>query len=96
MEPKTLLEAVRHFSDPDVCHASGERWAAVPDWPIYEVSTLGRIRRSGTAKLTEAQVREIKARLAAGEAQWPLSREYGVSRSIIQAIKAGKVWQHAA
>lgn len=194
--PKTLLEAVRHFSDLDTCHAYEERWLAVAGYPKYEVSTFGRVRgvprrvvaghgwreaggkllrpqpdaagypkvalrgegkitlayvhrlvleafvgpcppgmearhrdgnpannradnlcwgthaeniadrrrhgtaplgeRSGTAKLTEAKVREIKQRLAAGASQHPLAREFGISRSLIQAIKAGKVWAHVA
>jgi len=43
-----------------------------------------------SAKLTDAQVREIKARLDAGENQTPLSREFGVSAALVSKIRRGK------
>lgn len=194
-EPKTLIEAVRHFTDLDVCHAD-ERWAVVVGNPKYEVSTCGRLRsvprrvvaghgwrdiaaailspraddagyivyvlvdadgkpvrvylhrlvleafvgpcpddmearhfpdgdpannhldnlswathaeniadrkthgtspdgeRSWTAKLTDDDVRRIKRRLAAGEGQRSIARDFPVGRSLVQAIKSGKVWSH--
>ena len=48
---------------------------------------------NGKAKLTEAQVRDIKARQASGERQADLAREYGVSRPTISNIIRGKRWR---
>lgn len=46
------------------------------------------------AKLSEAMVAQIKARLLAGE--WPhmVARDYPVCRSHVSAIGKGKVWAH--
>lgn len=44
----------------------------------------------GEAKLTNAQVEQIKARLHAGEKGNRLAKEYGVSVSLISLIKLGK------
>lgn len=46
------------------------------------------------AKLTEAQVREIKTRLAAGERGRHLAAEFGVAESVVSVIKHGKSWSH--
>lgn len=49
----------------------------------------------GTSKLTEDQVREIRARYAAGGiSQAALGREYGVHQHPIWAIVNGKSWKH--
>lgn len=50
--------------------------------------------RSGAAKLTEAQVVEIRTRYAAGERQRALAVEYGISRSHISYIVNGRGWTH--
>lgn len=46
------------------------------------------------AKLTEADVRDIKRRIAKGAKQSHLAREYGVDNGLIWQIKAGRIWQH--
>jgi len=46
------------------------------------------------AKLTEAQVLEIKAKLAAGEKQKSIAAEYHVSNATICLIANGKNWVH--
>lgn len=51
--------------------------------------------RNGRAKLTALQVAAIVARLADGEAQASLAREYGVSPRAIQWIRKGRNWQSA-
>ena len=48
--------------------------------------------RIGTAKLTEDQVRAIKRRLAAGETQTNLARDFGVHLSTVHLIKTGRNW----
>lgn len=47
-----------------------------------------------SAKLTKAQVSEIRMRLANGEQGLKLAREYGVSRTAISSIKTGKLWSN--
>jgi hypothetical protein len=46
------------------------------------------------AKLTEAQVVEIRTRFANGEKAQKLADEYGICRDGIYHIKAGYVWKH--
>lgn len=50
--------------------------------------------KNPAAKLTEAQVREIKIALANGESGRSLGRKYKVSKSIIADIKHGRSWSH--
>lgn len=64
----------------------------------WKVGTRNPARgeNSGTAKLTGAQVLEIRRRLAAGERQVPLAREFGVHQATVWAIKHRKIWGHLA
>lgn len=48
------------------------------------------------AKLTEEDVRQIRHRLANGEMQKDLGREFGVSRGTICHIKRGTTWKRVA
>lgn len=50
-------------------------------------------RRQDTAKLTLEQVQTIRERLAAGELQLPLSREYGVTGRVIWQICNDVKWR---
>ncbi|MDX2162144.1 MAG: hypothetical protein SF162_12520 [bacterium] len=43
---------------------------------------------------TEAQVRDIKSRLAKGEAMIDIARTLGIHYEIIRSIKNGKSWRH--
>lgn len=52
----------------------------------------GRTNPNARFKLQPAQVDEILARLARGEFQDDLAAEFGVSQSMISAIKTGKSW----
>ncbi len=45
-------------------------------------------------KLTEPQVREIKARIATGELPKIIATDYGVTAGMIQAIRRGDAWDH--
>ncbi|MBX9857404.1 MAG: HNH endonuclease [Gemmatimonadaceae bacterium] len=47
-------------------------------------------------KLTEAQVREIRARTAAGESMAKLALEFGVSSPTVQSIVHLRKWRHVA
>lgn len=46
------------------------------------------------AKLTEGQVREIKAALTAGETQVSLAARFLVSQTAISKIATGRKWKH--
>lgn len=50
--------------------------------------------QSPHAKLTEAQVREIRRRRAAGEKVVALGRAYGVTHTLISAIALRRAWRH--
>lgn len=47
-----------------------------------------------TSRLTEADALVIKQRLAAGDKQADIAATYGVTRSTITTINAGRAWRH--
>lgn len=47
----------------------------------------------GKAKLTDAGVREIRT---SAEGPTALARRFGVSKSAVEAVRAGKTWGHVA
>jgi len=66
---------------------------------IQDMDRKGRrVTRKGElhprARLTEDDVRTIRARAAAGETQRPLAREYGVDQATISNIVTRKSWKH--
>jgi len=46
--------------------------------------------------VTEAQVLDIRLRIARREQQKDIAAHFGVSRAIVSAIHTGKVWAHVA
>lgn len=53
--------------------------------------------RHGRAKLSAAEVEDIRRRYAAGgQTQKGLAREYGVAKSLVWQILKGEIWTHAA
>lgn len=50
---------------------------------------------NGMAKLNEAKVAEIRGRLAAGEGQTAIAKDYGVTNKLVHLIAKGKVWRQA-
>jgi hypothetical protein len=54
---------------------------------------LGTARR-GT-RLTEAQVVQIRARLANGDSQQSIANAFGIDQGTISRINTGKAWAHA-
>lgn len=65
------------------------RWLIKAGVPIRSTGPRGSFGR----KLTAETVRTIRARLAKGEGQSTLGREYGVSRQVIFAIKTRQIWK---
>lgn len=47
-----------------------------------------------SARLNEAQVRQIKLRIAQGETAKQIARDFGVTHYTIWAIRSGKTWSH--
>jgi len=47
---------------------------------------------NGSAKLTASAVEEIRASVARGEVQRVIADRYGVSQTLVSAIKNGRVW----
>lgn len=55
---------------------------------------VARGERSGQAKLTEDNVRSIRAAIATGESHCALGRQYGVRHATIWNIAHRKTWAH--
>lgn len=53
-----------------------------------------RGERQHSAKLTADKVREIRRRIAAGEIQRQVAREYGIAATGVNAIVKGHTWKH--
>jgi transposase-like protein len=60
---------------------------------VHPESVL-RGERSTSAKLKDAEVREIRERLMLGETGDSLAREFGVVKTTISAIRRAKNWRH--
>lgn len=56
--------------------------------------TVRRGEANTAAKLTAEQVREIRARHAAGEKQVPLAAEFDVTQGLVSAITRRAIWTH--
>jgi hypothetical protein len=49
---------------------------------------------TGSAKLTEADVKEIRRRLAAGEVRRVIAADFGIHQTTVGDIKTGRTWSH--
>lgn len=65
----------------------GRRWS-----PFTGQIQTGSLNRN--ARLDEAAVAQIKARLAAGEPHAPIAADYGVHRATVSQIARGHSWAH--
>lgn len=50
--------------------------------------------RSGMAKLTDDEVRRIRAAIASGLSQREIGKRFGVSHTTVYSIGKGEVWSH--
>ena len=70
------------------------RWATrsenAYDMVLHGTSCRGE--RNGRAKLTAADVHEIRAKISAGQTLAAIAADHGVSRKAIRLISAGKNW----
>jgi len=95
-DPGDLL--VCHTCDNRRCCNPAHLFLGPPITNSVDMKSKGRAARlqgvkHGRAKLTEAEVKEIRASL---ETPTPLARRYGVSPSLICMIQKRKVWKHVA
>jgi len=77
-----------------------------PGWPrdnTQDSIKKGRARRgihrgeaNVTAKLTAADVKAIRARVATGETQSAVAKDYGLHKTNVQCIVSRKTWKHIA
>lgn len=90
---------VMHSCDnPPCCNPAHLSVGSVADnirdmWNKGRARTIGpRGERAPAAKLNRSQVREIRARLAAGAGIRPLAREIGVNRGTVADIAKRRTW----
>jgi len=89
-----------HFPDrnPSNNRLENLRWdtpkANQADRNYHGTSNAGE--RNGSARLTEAQVVEIRRRRDAGESSLALSQEFGVAQVTIRAIVSRRIWKQVA
>lgn len=88
-----------------VCHRCDNRRCVNPDHLFLGTSEentadrdaksrQARGERQGLSKLTESTVRDIRAALRRCDRQVDVARRFGVSQSLISAVKLRQVWGH--
>lgn len=72
------------------------RWGTRSENVLDAIRNGGRKIGSGAvnAKLTEADIPEIRARLSAGASSEVVARDYGVSGGTIRQVTRGRTWGH--
>nr|WP_182312109.1 HNH endonuclease [Comamonas testosteroni] len=96
-EPHGKRNLARHLNG-----VSTDNWAENLAWgssgdnaqDAIRHGTLGKGMKARRRRLTEAQVREIRVRLEAGELDRDLAVEFGVCRYYPNQLLAGKCWNH--
>lgn len=76
--------------------ASNLEWVTVSENTkhAYDMDLINKGEKHHKAKLQNEQVIEIKKRIQQGECYASMAREFGVDRSVISAIKIGRIWTH--
>ena len=80
---------VLHRCDNPPCVRPGHLFLGTAKTNMTDKAIKGRAAR----RLTETQVRQIRARHAYGESGYQLAREFGISRTTVTDI-AVKTWRH--
>lgn len=93
--PSSDHEAAHLNGDPMDNRASNLAWKTKTgnEEDKIDHETGNRGSRHGMHKLTEGEVRSIRARGAAGARQVDLAREFGVSQTQICSILRGRAWK---
>lgn len=99
----TTLEYVCHHCDNKACGNVAHLFVGDAAANARDLSEKGLANRenlrgmnSPCARLTDDQVREIRARGAAGESCRALGAAFGVNETTVSAILRRKTWQHIA
>ena len=97
--PKSLL--VLHSCDnPSCCNPRHLRVGTNRDNTVDKVSRNRQSRLAGEcnprAKLSEADVREIRRRCENGEKQRDIAASLGVSHGLIGHVRTGRIWGHVS
>ena len=91
---------VLHRCDTPPCVNPGHLFLGTAMDNIHDMIGKGRARirgeQSGRAKLTKAQVAEIRTRLKAGETQVSVAADLGVVPQTITHIHLGSTWEAVA
>ena len=91
--------SVCHKCDVRACVNPAHLFLGTPADNVKDMNRKGRDRRGeqhGSARLTLAQVRRIKAMLAEDKMYISeIAREFDVSETTVRAIKAGRTWREA-
>lgn len=94
--PAGLL--VCHRCDNPSCCNPGHLFLGTDSDNSRDASSKGRLGQKGiknhNAKLTEGEVRAIRAELAAGDSQSTVAARHGVSPALIGRIALRKAWSH--
>lgn len=94
----SAIEACHHCDNPPCCNPAHLFWGTHAE-NLQDAGRKGRLgnnrgERHGNHKLTEAAVRDIRYRVARGEGQHAVAREYGISQVNVHLIVTGKAWRH--
>jgi hypothetical protein len=81
-----------HYSCGDCPECEEKGWEANCRWATRTEVNRHRRPSSRSGKLDEAQVAEIRQRLAGGESQPSVARAFGVGRSLVGKIWRREVW----
>lgn len=65
-----------------------------PVVPVVEAPASRAAQQNGHRRLTEADIRVIRRRLATGEKGAALAREYGIGAQTLSDIKRRVTWSH--
>jgi hypothetical protein len=95
-ETQTALAIEFGVTEPAICEAvNGVTWAHLADGAEVRPRTWLTGERHWAAKVTWADVAEIRRRAAAGEHQRPLAREFGISQPVVSKIVRREIWRGA-
>jgi len=99
--PRDAKECAMHRCDTPLCVNPSHLFLGTQLDNIRDMDAKGRRgyahvygERQGLSKLTEAQVREIRALSAAGWTQIALGLRYGIDNSTVAQIVHRRTWRH--
>lgn len=88
---------ILHKCDRPICVNPQHLYAGTPADNARDMVSRRRHRmgsQKAMAKLTEADVPEIRRRLAAGETQKAIAADYGIHRVTLGKLARGLIWKH--